>query len=297
MFYICSYHERKIPISNFWSILSPQPGVLDARRSTLRVICGTQRIPLITQSYIVGESLVLVFRKQDGMFKRLTITHFMPVTRWGPISLQIKNNETTITKKITPATIGQLVPRNLISGTAGCDRLTGAASHDYIEGKDGIDVILGEGGNDTVNGGEGSDTIAGGTGYDVLEGGGGHDNLQGGDDADTLFGGMGNDWLNGGVGNDWVYGGAGDDYFVFDGGNDRFFGGHGSDTYKIGLAAVGQVVIADWAVTERLVLSRQFEGAAIVYSNSHVSIKAGEASIIIKGAHMLNFDESNISYY
>jgi Ca2+-binding RTX toxin-like protein len=283
-------------MSNLW-FLGGGPGFLDAKKAKPSVICGTEEIPRIAQAFIEGGSLILVFLRQNGGFRRLMIVNFMDATYRGPISLQIKNNETTITKKITPATIGQLVPRNLISGTAGRDRLTGAASHDYIEGKDGNDVILGEGGNDTVNGGEGSDTIAGGAGYDVLVGGGGDDNLQGGDDADTLSGGMGNDWLNGGVGNDWVYGGAGDDYFVFDGGNDRFFGGHGSDTYKIGLAAVGQVVIADWAVTERLVLSRQFEGAAIVYSNSHVSIKAGEASIIIKGAHMLNFGESNISYY
>jgi Ca2+-binding RTX toxin-like protein len=93
----------------------------------------------------------------------------------------------------------------VLTGTAGADRICALAGDDVVESLDGNDRIWAGSGNDTVEGDDGNDRI---------------------------FGGAGNDTLDGNAGTDVVRGGAGDDVIhVNDAGpGDRAIGGKGADT-------------------------------------------------------------------
>ncbi|MGB3280150.1 MAG: calcium-binding protein, partial [Pseudorhodobacter sp.] len=71
--------------------------------------------------------------------------------------------------------------------------LTGTAGRDRIFGLGGNDTLLGHELNDRLDGGEGHDAILGHDGDDILIGGGGQDTLVGGAGADTMDGGASND--------------------------------------------------------------------------------------------------------
>ncbi|MBS0124866.1 calcium-binding protein [Thetidibacter halocola] len=111
-----------------------------------------------------------------------------------------------------------VTPPSLIGGP-GNDVLTGTAGGDRMNGGDGNDFISARGGSDNVRGDRGNDVISAGAGNDTVAGGAGNDRLLGETGRDKLLGGAGNDLLDGGAGRDVLTGGAGGDAFVFGGGD------------------------------------------------------------------------------
>ena len=114
---------------------------------------------------------------------------------------------------------------DLITGSAGNDKINAHDSDDEIHGGDGKDVLTGNGGNDLIHGDKGNDNLYGREGEDTLDGGSNNDKLMGGDGNDVLRGSSGNDklWgdagddtLDGGSGKNQLTGGAGAGVFVFD---------------------------------------------------------------------------------
>jgi Ca2+-binding RTX toxin-like protein len=118
---------------------------------------------------------------------------------------------------------------NVISGSAGNNRLEGLGGDDYIDsggliGPSGADTLIGGDGNDTLVGGSvsmGSDELYGGAGNDVLQVTRGANSLYGEDGNDSLVAGEGGpygaaDYLSGGAGRDTLNGGGG-----LDGGDDN----------------------------------------------------------------------------
>jgi Ca2+-binding RTX toxin-like protein len=81
----------------------------------------------------------------------------------------------------------------LIIGTANGDILTGTAGRDRIFGNAGADIIDGGKGRDELHGADNNDILFGGEGIDELHGGKDDDYLDGGAGADTLDGGDGRD--------------------------------------------------------------------------------------------------------
>jgi Ca2+-binding RTX toxin-like protein len=93
-----------------------------------------------------------------------------------------------------------------INGSDGGDVLTGTAGSDRIFRFDGDDEITGAAGDDCVLGGHGLDLIQGALGNDLLRGEEGPDDVSGGHGDDLLRGGSGVDWLPGGLGADRIEG-------------------------------------------------------------------------------------------
>jgi len=97
---------------------------------------------------------------------------------------------------------------NIISGTAGDDKLWGESEADILEGGAGKDALFGGAGGDQLFGDAGDDVLIGMNDDDWLYGGIGNDSLYGGSEDDTLMGGAGADLLDGGEdpqGEDEVY--------------------------------------------------------------------------------------------
>ncbi|KPF93880.1 hypothetical protein IP81_01730 [Novosphingobium sp. AAP83] len=145
----------------------------------------------------------------------------------------------------------------MITGTAGVDRINGLGGNDTIRAGGGNDIINGDAGVDFLYGGDGNDTMDGGidadfmygeAGNDVMRGGLGADIMFGNDGNDTMYGGVEADIINGGAGDDLIYGGDGitvggvldpealvdsvlaDDNINGGTGNDTLYGGGGWDT-------------------------------------------------------------------
>jgi len=118
---------------------------------------------------------------------------------------------------------------NVITGTAGNDKIKGTNAADLIFGLGGNDSIKGKRGDDCIFGGDGKDRIKGGKGNDTIDGGDGNDRIYGNRGDDTISGGDGNDRIRGGYGNDSIDGGAGDDVLRGHKGNDTIDGGDGND--------------------------------------------------------------------
>lgn len=118
---------------------------------------------------------------------------------------------------------------DVLFGGAGNDIMSGSAGHDRLDGGLGDDVLTGGSGIDHLQGGEGDDTLSGGRENDTLLGGLGQDTLDGGSGDDALFGGNDADNLKGGTGDDFLSGDAGDDTLRGDKGNDTLKGGDGAD--------------------------------------------------------------------
>ena len=72
---------------------------------------------------------------------------------------------------------------------------------DYFKNIEIFEIYAGTG-NDVLTGSAGHDRLDGGGGNDTLYGGAGHDTLAGGDNNDKFYGGAGNDILDGGAGDD-----------------------------------------------------------------------------------------------
>jgi Ca2+-binding RTX toxin-like protein len=114
-----------------------------------------------------------------------------------------------------------------VDGDDGDDVLTGSAGLDRLYGGDGVDLVNGRGGADYVYGDAGNDTVNGGPGDDVrVSGGDGNDHLYGAAGADYLEDGPGDDQLRGGPGNDSL-----NSTFFFDSGDDAYLGGPGHDRF------------------------------------------------------------------
>jgi Ca2+-binding RTX toxin-like protein len=164
---------------------------------------------------------------------------------------------------------------NVMTGSAGADRLYGLGGNDTLIGGDGIDVLDGGAGADQLIGGDGNDVLEGGAGADQLNGGNGVDtasyagataavsvNLGGGTpgtgDAagdtfvsienivgsrfdDTLIGNAGNNYISGGAGDDRITGGGGTDWFAGGAGADWLIG-DGNDGISYGYSASGVTI-------------------------------------------------------
>ena len=139
-------------------------------------------------------------------------------------------------------TLNGLGGNDTLTGGVGNDLLLGGFGFDTLEGGDGEDSLSGQGNADLLVGGAGDDRLLGGAGFDILEGGGGFDTLLGGDDADRLYGGDDDDLLSGGLttgfsvdglwgeaGNDTLYGNLGFDLLDGGIGNDVLDGGGQAD--------------------------------------------------------------------
>ncbi|MEM6388460.1 MAG: calcium-binding protein [Pseudomonadota bacterium] len=118
---------------------------------------------------------------------------------------------------------------DVLFGGAGDDVMSGSAGHDRIDGGDGDDTLQGGSGADILSGGTGDDALKGGSEDDVLAGGLGEDTLDGGSGDDALDGGFGDDFLKGGSGDDALQGGDGADNLRGDKGNDSLEGDAGAD--------------------------------------------------------------------
>jgi len=118
---------------------------------------------------------------------------------------------------------------NVITGTAGNDKIKGTNAADLIFGLGGNDNIKGKKGDDCIFGGDGKDKIKGGKGNDTIDGGAGNDKIYGNKGNDTLSGGDGDDKIKGGSGDDTIDGGDGDDDLRGHKGNDIIDGGAGDD--------------------------------------------------------------------
>jgi Ca2+-binding RTX toxin-like protein len=89
------------------------------------------------------------------------------------------------------------LPRALLAGGTGNDRITGGAEDDHLSGGPGNDVLLGGPGNESFSGGSGDDFVDGNQGADRVSLGGGNDTFQWdpGDGSDTVEGGSGLDTM------------------------------------------------------------------------------------------------------
>jgi len=155
---------------------------------------------------------------------------------------------------------------NVESGS-GDDILTGTAGANRLSSGSGDDRLYGLGGDDTLLGGEGDDLLEGGAGSDHLDGGAGQDAVsyatstqaveisladgQGGDgfgSSDTfagfedLTGSAFDDTLTGDGGANRIDGGAGDDTLDGAAGDDVLIGGSGTDTLTYADADAGVTV-------------------------------------------------------
>ena len=126
---------------------------------------------------------------------------------------------------------------NLVTGTAGDDKVIGLSGVDIVTGGDGDDDVDGHDGNDSLDGGEGRDKLVGGSGDDTIIGGNGNDLLFGGDDNDLIYGGASNDRLFGDAGDDRLFGDAGNDKLDGGQGDDQISGGAGKDALTGGEGA------------------------------------------------------------
>jgi hypothetical protein len=117
---------------------------------------------------------------------------------------------------------------DLLTGTAGANRLVGGSGNDTLRGLLGADTLVGGAGTDrasyaertaavrvsldgTANDGAAGEKDLVGTDVEQAEGGSGDDMLTGGETPDALLGGAGDDRLTGGGGADALFAGAGDD--------------------------------------------------------------------------------------
>lgn len=93
--------------------------------------------------------------------------------------------------------------RTVLLGGPFDDLLTGTAGGERLRGRSGDDVLRGLGGRDCLFGGAGDDRLEGGDGGDLLKGGSGDDRLTGGPGRDRLHAGGGENRLSGGSGGDY----------------------------------------------------------------------------------------------
>lgn len=159
---------------------------------------------------------------------RLTIENFENLS-WAIESFKFKNGLVLDSNTISAIADATVSATNPITGFSSADVLSGSAGHDRVHAYQGDDTVSAGAGNDFVDGGVGSDVINGSEGDDVLFGGAGNDQLLGGEDNDLIFGGGGNDSLEGGTGSDRLFGEAGDDTLMGGQGADELFGGAGDD--------------------------------------------------------------------
>lgn len=94
---------------------------------------------------------------------------------------------------------------NVVIGRNRTDILTGSAGGDKIVGRQDIDFLYGFAGGDCIYGERGGDIIDAGEGDDLVDGGSGNDRIKGGDGNDRLYGRRGRNRYNAGAGNDRVY--------------------------------------------------------------------------------------------
>ncbi len=118
---------------------------------------------------------------------------------------------------------------DIITGTAGEDRIEAGAGNDIVNALDGDDQIFLGIGDDTANAGAGEDRVFGGGGQDDVLGGPGNDEifLEGGDDRSigADLGGIPQDG-----GDDLIRGGPANDDILDRFGTNRLFGEEGADT-------------------------------------------------------------------
>jgi Ca2+-binding RTX toxin-like protein len=126
---------------------------------------------------------------------------------------------------------------DVLTGSAGANRLESGGGQDTMSGSAGNDVLIaagravlhGDDGNDSLVGGAFDDFMTGDAGNDTMQGGGGRDSIRGGAGNDSIDAGDGDDSVDGGDGNDILFGGAGNDQLIGGAGRDSLHGGDGND--------------------------------------------------------------------
>uniref|UniRef100_UPI002FC5C58E M10 family metallopeptidase C-terminal domain-containing protein n=1 Tax=Devosia sp. TaxID=1871048 RepID=UPI002FC5C58E len=233
------------------------------------LVANTSRI--ITAAELVGSGL-------SGDFTITSLSASIgTVTEAGPGEWTYTpptNNDTGVTFAYT-ATAGtklaqgsammDLLPTNVIMGTAGDNNMAARSTANTYYGLAGNDTISGGGGNDVIYGGEGNDTAGGGGGNDTfmatlndgndrytgnagvdvydlslttaaatvnLTAGTASSSQTGSDTLNTIeniIGSAGNDVITGSSGANMLNGGDGDDVLLGVGGVDTLIGGAGND--------------------------------------------------------------------
>ena len=153
---------------------------------------------------------------------------------------------------------------DVLSGTAGDNKIYGMGGNDTIDGRGGNDTLDGGSGDDLIYAGKGNNTVIGGDGFDTIDfssndavttGKAGYIvDLKAGmswsaygtnhiSTVENVNGSAGNDWISGddganvisgGAGNDVIYGQGGNDTIIGGDGHNALFGGAGDDTITSG---------------------------------------------------------------
>jgi Ca2+-binding RTX toxin-like protein len=222
-------------------------------------------VVVVADSFSAGDGAVEFFEFADG-------------TVWDLATVLAHVGQVGVPAPDGPSTSGA----DVLTGTAGADRLAGFGGADTLSGGDGSDILRGDAGDDWLYGGDGADTLNGGLGDDVLfggdssadlrdvifggdgndridagygndqaHGGNGNDSIEGGFGADTLYGQDGDDVLSGSAFSDQIFGGDGFDFINGGFGSDRLNGGAGADRfYHLGVAGHGSDWIQDYSSAE-----------------------------------------------
>ncbi len=140
--------------------------------------------------------------------------------------------------------VGRL-PRMMVDGGKGNDRIFTSSGNDYVYSGDGIDTVVTRGGQDVVDAGPGDDNLDGGTGINTLDyskrtagvsidlgaktagQSGESDRVE---NFSIALGGKGNDVITGSALVNELHGNGGNDRLVASGELDELFGGAGNDT-------------------------------------------------------------------
>ncbi len=195
----------------------------------------------------VEVSLDRVTTSQEAGADVLSLTTVLPIVK----GIRIDGGAGDDTVELD---LGSLeIPAKVI-GRGGCDILTGSAGRDRLIGGSGDDVLTGCAGNDILIGGRGDDTLKGGVGNDRLVGGAGTDLLEGEAGNDRIFGGGGADTIDGGDGDDRIAGGGARDWLYGRGLGDRLLGWRKDIVLDSGIpelqqtGSVGSGAVAEWVI-------------------------------------------------
>ena len=175
----------------------------------------------VTVDFITGDGTAV--RGQDYHGRRGTLTipagQTAVVLAFNAIQDRWIENEERFRVELSNATGARFAGEHIDSSTIRNVFLPGRCTN-LLDGRNRIDILTGSAGGDRIDGLSDQDVIFGLEGDDCLYGHAGADQIRGGD---------GDDKINGGTGNDRINGGAGDDHLIGTRGRDRYQGEEGDD--------------------------------------------------------------------
>ncbi len=137
-------------------------------------------------------------------------------------------------------------------------------------------------------------TISSSTSIERLIAGDGNDTLTGNAQNNFIYGGRGNDTISGGNGNDWLVGTSG---------NDSLTGGSGTDKFVVRNGDVGTQTIADFNITDDLLILSGFETLhskadltiSLSGSNTQIQLPNGQL-LILNGINPSNLTDGHFLF-